>query len=80
MKQVSLTRAQLDFPAGLYLGLELQTKKTPTWGLLTETHMKLGISSLDPPRPHPIFRTGVHRGIHISTSQFENVYLPRKSR
>ena len=39
MKQVSLTRAQLDFPAGLDLGLALQTKKTPTWGNPTRTHL-----------------------------------------
>ena len=29
MKQVSLTRIQLDFPAGLDLGLALQTKEIP---------------------------------------------------
>ena len=54
MKQVGLKRAQLVFPAGLDLGLALQTMKTPTWGNPTGTHMNLGKSSWDPPRPHPI--------------------------
>ena len=47
MNQVSLTRAQLDFLAGLDLGLALQTKKTPTWGNWTGTHVNLKISVLE---------------------------------
>ena len=58
MKQVSVTRAQLDFPAGLDLGLALHNKKTTIWGNSTGTHVKLGKSIWDPPRPHPIFPHG----------------------
>ena len=59
MKQVSLTRVQLDFRAGLDLGLALQTKKIPTWGNPTGTHVKLGKSSWGPSRLHPTFPHGM---------------------
>ena len=58
MKQVSLTRAQLDFPARLDLGLALQTMKTPIWGNPTGTYVKFGKSSWGPARPDPIFSHG----------------------
>ena len=58
MKQVSLTRSQLDFTAGLDLGLALHIKKTPTWGNPTGTHVKLGKSTWESTRPHPIFPHG----------------------
>ena len=59
MNQVSLIRIQLDFPAGLDLGLALQTKKIPTWDNPTGSHAKLRNSSWNPPRHHLIFPHGI---------------------
>ena len=55
MKQVSLTRDYLVFPGGLDLVLASQIKETPICASPTKTHIKLGESSSDPPRPYPIF-------------------------